>query len=171
MGRLFVSDRELRLHRGGYVLSSSSAASPLSKLTSCPGTWSSEDRIPATVLCATQSERRGTRPPDQLSPRSRLETWPDLTKSAVFGRGIAYGNRRNPATLDRVRALSSVGRAPARQAGGHWFEPSSAHFRRAVRPTGESQEPLTDRLTPTADVGTLAPCSNWPGFLSAVGQC
>ena len=27
----------------------------------------------------------------------------------------------------RLRALSSVGRAPARQAGGHWFEPSSAH--------------------------------------------
>ena len=27
-------------------------------------------------------------------------------------------------------ALSSVGRAPARQAGGHWFEPSSAHSRR-----------------------------------------
>ena len=26
-----------------------------------------------------------------------------------------------------LRALSSVGRAPARQAGGHWFEPSSAH--------------------------------------------
>ena len=27
-----------------------------------------------------------------------------------------------------LRALSSVGRAPARQAGGHWFEPSSAHL-------------------------------------------
>ena len=25
------------------------------------------------------------------------------------------------------RAVSSVGRAPARQAGGHWFEPSTAH--------------------------------------------
>src|SRR5581483_5452445 len=25
-------------------------------------------------------------------------------------------------------AVSSVGRAPARQAGGHWFEPSTAHF-------------------------------------------
>src|SRR6187397_104852 len=24
-------------------------------------------------------------------------------------------------------AVSSVGRAPARQAGGHWFEPSTAH--------------------------------------------
>ena len=27
----------------------------------------------------------------------------------------------------RPRAVSSVGRAPARQAGGHWFEPSTAH--------------------------------------------
>ena len=26
-----------------------------------------------------------------------------------------------------TRAVSSVGRAPARQAGGHWFEPSTAH--------------------------------------------
>src|SRR6185503_8892557 len=25
------------------------------------------------------------------------------------------------------RAISSAGRAPARQAGGHWFEPSIAH--------------------------------------------
>src|SRR5581483_3479988 len=28
-----------------------------------------------------------------------------------------------------TRAVSSVGRAPARQAGGHWFEPSTAHSR------------------------------------------
>src|SRR6476469_7213733 len=34
-----------------------------------------------------------------------------------------------PARLqsDLPRAVSSVGRAPARQAGGHWFEPSTAH--------------------------------------------
>ena len=31
------------------------------------------------------------------------------------------------ARLARPRAVSSVGRAPARQAGGHWFEPSTAH--------------------------------------------
>ena len=29
------------------------------------------------------------------------------------------------------RAVSSVGRAPARQAGGHWFEPSTAHSERS----------------------------------------
>src|SRR2546426_5229932 len=32
-----------------------------------------------------------------------------------------------PASLQGARAVSSVGRAPARQAGGHWFEPSTAH--------------------------------------------
>src|SRR5438105_2664987 len=29
--------------------------------------------------------------------------------------------------LAKPGAVSSVGRAPARQAGGHWFEPSTAH--------------------------------------------
>jgi hypothetical protein len=32
-----------------------------------------------------------------------------------------------PLDWDVARAVSSVGRAPARQAGGHWFEPSTAH--------------------------------------------
>ena len=32
------------------------------------------------------------------------------------------------ATIAAPRAVSSVGRAPARQAGGHWFEPSTAHL-------------------------------------------
>jgi hypothetical protein len=30
---------------------------------------------------------------------------------------------------DKIGAVSSVGRAPARQAGGHWFEPSTAHLK------------------------------------------
>ena len=33
--------------------------------------------------------------------------------------------------MRRRRAVSSVGRAPARQAGGHWFEPSTAHCEKA----------------------------------------
>ena len=33
-------------------------------------------------------------------------------------------------------AISSVGRAPARQAGGHWFEPSIAHPRKALPAKG-----------------------------------
>ena len=34
---------------------------------------------------------------------------------------------RSPQGVPNVRSLSSVGRAPALQAGGHWFEPSSDH--------------------------------------------
>ena len=35
-----------------------------------------------------------------------------------------------------IRAVSSVGRAPARQAGGHWFEPSTAHRTKALLARG-----------------------------------
>src|SRR5262249_25048525 len=35
---------------------------------------------------------------------------------------------REAATIADPGAVSSVGRAPARQAGGHWFEPSTAHL-------------------------------------------
>jgi hypothetical protein len=38
---------------------------------------------------------------------------------------------RHWATIGDPRAVSSVGRAPARQAGGHWFEPSTAHHLKA----------------------------------------
>src|ERR687884_1013281 len=31
------------------------------------------------------------------------------------------------------RAISSAGRAPPRQGGGHWFEPSIAHLRKPRR--------------------------------------
>ncbi len=32
--------------------------------------------------------------------------------------------------IGTIGAVSSVGRAPARQAGGHWFEPSTAHLKK-----------------------------------------
>ena len=37
-----------------------------------------------------------------------------------------------PQGVPNVRSLSSVGRAPALQAGGHWFEPSSDHHLRKI---------------------------------------
>jgi hypothetical protein len=40
---------------------------------------------------------------------------------------------RAVATLAAPRAISSAGRAPPRQGGGHWFEPSIAHNRRVPR--------------------------------------
>jgi hypothetical protein len=44
-------------------------------------------------------------------------------------RGFAVPRR--VATLALSRAISSAGRAPSRQGGGHWFEPSIAHSRSA----------------------------------------
>src|SRR5947208_13286735 len=41
-----------------------------------------------------------------------------------------------PGTIDQTGAVSSVGRAPARQAGGHWFEPSTAHLRNPLQIAG-----------------------------------
>src|SRR5207253_4172500 len=60
---------------------------------------------------------------------------PDLTRAAMrlltdtkdrFRPGRA-SPAAEAATIEVPRAVSSVGRAPARQAGGHWFEPSTAH--------------------------------------------
>src|SRR5439155_18037465 len=57
-------------------------------------------------------------------------------KGAVLHRHHSIGSvparavLREVATMRPPRAVSSVGRAPARQAGGHWFEPSTAHLRR-----------------------------------------
>src|SRR5437879_7343556 len=64
-------------------------------------------------------------------------------------------------TIPRAGAVSSVGRAPARQAGGHWFEPSTAHTRKgpvkqgllyfeiARRPYGSTHNRRTNvRLVP-----------------------
>src|SRR5215207_7508551 len=50
-------------------------------------------------------------------------------------------------------AVSSVGRAPARQAGGHWFEPSTAHHRtrwkRRVSHLRTPPQPTRARLVAT----------------------
>ena len=42
-------------------------------------------------------------------------------------RGVPRPPRTQSYTRRLSRAVSSAGRAPARQAGGHWFEPSTAH--------------------------------------------
>src|SRR5215470_9642481 len=58
---------------------------------------------------------------------SRGSLTPRKDRTRLGGRPGHLGAPRgyNPPT----RAVSSVGRAPARQAGGHWFEPSTAHCR------------------------------------------
>ena len=57
-----------------------------------------------------------------------------------------------------ARAVSSVGRAPARQAGGHWFEPSTAHSARSKsgllrEAHGISIRILFDSMPQVADAG------------------
>jgi hypothetical protein len=42
----------------------------------------------------------------------------------------------------RVRAVSSVGRAPALQAGGRWFEPGTAHSLDPAHGAGSQPEAL-----------------------------
>ena len=59
--------------------------------------------------------------------------------------------RYNP----RPRAVSSVGRAPARQAGGHWFEPQ---YRPLVQPAGNGRlryETSRRPLGPAPRIGDL----------------
>ena len=56
-----------------------------------------------------------------------------------------------------TRALSSVGRAPARQAGGRWFEPSSAHCPKAARLGHPCR---AANLTPVTSGPSLYAC--WP---------
>src|SRR5829696_5028468 len=68
------------------------------------------------------------------------------------------GRRLQPllsqAKLSTPGAVSSVGRAPARQAGGHWFEPSTAHLTKAPLRRGFF-------VSPAAPVtGSLRPCGN-----------
>ena len=70
-------------------------------------------------------------------------------QSCPFGRiGARLGRGRSAeATLRSSRwSLSSVGRAPPRQGGGHWFEPSSDHIR-ARTTTGGTWAARRERLS------------------------
>ena len=58
-------------------------------------------------------------------PEGRLES-PTIALSRKLGeRSLLI--RLKDLQISMFWAVSSVGRAPARQAGGHWFEPSTAH--------------------------------------------
>src|SRR5438876_12389963 len=67
-----------------------------------------------------------------LDRRHAARIMSPLPKTAVVGvnarRPIRAGAPPEARYDMRPRAVSSVGRASARQAEGHWFEPSTAHF-------------------------------------------
>ena len=58
-----------------------------------------------------------------------------ITEVITYKRGLLFNSK-----LHTTRRFSSVGRAPALQAGGHWFEPSNLHF---FEPLAQSVEHLT----------------------------
>jgi hypothetical protein len=45
--------------------------------------------------------------------------------------GVCFPSDSTKACCRRARAVSSAGRAPALQAGGHWFDPGTAHEKHA----------------------------------------
>ncbi len=71
---------------------------------------------------------------------------------AVNPNRIPLGYTRTP------RAVSSVGRAPARQAGGHWFEPSTAHLSCLAAALSPGEAGLRARLTPLAGRSRAGQC-------------
>ncbi len=68
--------------------------------------------------------------PDQvraLGPHRPPGRRPDPHRSPSRTSAHQWSAARREVGCTPTRAVSSVGRAPARQAGGHWFEPSTAH--------------------------------------------
>ena len=129
-------------------------------------------QVPSTLMAVASQNRRNSPPPGPTSARmSDLEVG-ELTGAASyrpprrgalsdFGRaavtaGASQQARARPPCRIRIprewssrfgstmrqRAVSSVGRAPARQAGGHWFEPSTAHPPDPAQPSGIRAVPL-----------------------------
>ena len=100
------------------------------------------------------------------SKRSSRERWsapialpnrPDAVVSGGLLRRV-----ESPAT----GAVSSVGRAPARQAGGHWFEPSTAHSRKAASGSGLSR--LSVRIGGNAERRDRCICAHLCPFEGSV---
>src|SRR5215212_10273544 len=63
--------------------------------------------------------------------------------------------------LATSRAISSAGRAPPRQGGGHWFEPSIAHLPRNPRSHAGFVVPeVAEQPAPTTALGGASPQSS-----------
>ena len=60
----------------------------------------------------------------------------------AVGRQRAVGSIAFSLQNPVIGAVSSVGRAPARQAGGHWFEPSTAHRTNTLEMSENERVPL-----------------------------
>src|SRR5581483_3051701 len=69
-------------------------------------------------------------------------------RAAMMSRDSRSWESTDPCRTEYSGAVSSVGRAPARQAGGHWFEPSTAHSCTTESP---------------ANAGLFSKCGTWWG--------
>src|SRR4051795_4969039 len=89
-----------------------------------PQPTASQTTKPIAAAMATRAPM-----PTRRSVQEEAGRWFTATKDRF--RSCRVNPARRAATITNPRAVSSVGRAPARQAGGHWFEPSTAHHRKA----------------------------------------
>ena len=87
-------------------------------------------------------------------------------REAEHGGGYARGDHRSAGGYRRAsripcgkRAVSSVGRAPALQAGGHWFEPSTAHR----TPLADPETPWLSQAVPAFQVIFAKRCRTGAG--------
>ena len=132
VGILQLARRASRRERHGDRLPAGSPATRATA-TSSRSTWAAATRsstrisrartvVPGPVAGHRGADRRGRlhrlvhrhAPPFRAAPERR----PDRSRAVPRLESLP------------ARAVSSVGRAPARQAGGHWFEPSTAHSRK-----------------------------------------
>ena len=87
----------------------------------------------AAYLGGVSLSRRSPRAAASRSSGRARSSEPTASSATACTRGARRSSEPPGGWLDcpRPGAVSSVGRAPARQAGGHWFEPSTAHRRKA----------------------------------------
>ena len=147
----------------GFAIASNTVAQAVNKIEAGEGVSSSgqseRDRPRRSRLRRPgigqpgQRGRSGSDPPLTGGPRGPGACW-EASARALYtaepreGRSGAQRSRApppiavRPCRVDRLglvpRAISSAGRAPPRQGGGHWFEPSIAHSRSGCKSLGSA---------------------------------
>ncbi len=113
--------------------------------------WRRQARQGSRIVCGSLRQRR--RPE---SNRCKRLCRPLRNHSATSPRGAPRVT--GDGTLALPRAISSAGRAPPRQGGGHWFEPSIAHDRQPAN------RGVFGRLGPVSYPGVVSlPWACFPG--------
>jgi hypothetical protein len=116
--------------------------------------WGRGPKVGQQTFNLSVSVRFRAPPPQALAraaldlPPARLIGGPPSTSGQGHSPFKAVARVRIPLGA-HVRAVSSVGRAPALQAGGRWFEPGTAHLTKNLLASGAGCCPrLLDRACP-----------------------